>query len=201
MNFKETFKEKIVSDYCREIIEKSSELEMLKANINGLYASVADMISRKIRDDFRWKALLTPKTKTVWRVVETDVHPYGDCKFISVSITLAGNPSQIVGNGRKTEKEKALLKRMQELWDKQSMYCLSDDFMKLATELLALSHGYKCVKAYYFEYTIEDLMEERNLLNQNYVFNNLEQNQGSLSSSSDDLEDFDMVLQTLNFSK
>ena len=197
MNFKETFKEKIVSDYCREIIEKSSEQEMLKANINGLYASVADMIARKITKDFRWKALLTPKTKTVWRVMETNARAYGNCNLISVSFTLVANPSQIVGNGRKTEKERKLLKTMQELWDKQTLYYLSDEFMKMAYELIVLSHGYKCVRTFCFEYTIDDLMDEHNLLNQKYIFKNLEQNQGACYSSSDDLADFDTIVDTL----
>ena len=201
MNFKETFKEKIVSDYCREIVEKSSELEMLKANINGLYANLADLIERKIRDDFKWKALMTSKMKTVWRVVKTDVNSYGDCRFLSVSFKLAGNPSQIVGNGRKTDKEKQLLKKMQELWDKQSSYYLNDDFVKMAYDLMALSHGYKCVRTFCFDYTIDDLMEERNLLDQTFIFSNLDGNQGASYSSSRDLVDFETILQTLKLSK
>lgn len=201
MNFKETFKEKIVSDYCREIIEKSRELELLKANLKGLYASVADMIARNNNNYFRWKALLTPREKTIWRVIETKAVPFGDCKYITVSFTLAGNPAQIVGNGRKTEKERKLLKKMQEIWNKQIAYYLSEEFVEMAYELMVLSHGYRCVRTFCFEYTIDDLMEERNLLNQKYIFKNLEKNQGPHYSSSDDLADFDIVLQTLNLLK
>lgn len=190
---KKNFREKMISDYYRKIIEKSIEARLLEADIAGLFSKVAGEIETTIVR-FDGKALLTPKQKTVWRVIDTKATPYSDSEFIMVTFSFAANPSQIVGKRPVTKKEKELIKKMQKFWDNGCLYYLRNDFVALDKELKCLSHGYKCVCDSEFEFTINDFMNEKDILYALYNFSNLEE--GS-SCSSRSLRDYKELLETL----
>jgi hypothetical protein len=176
------FREKMISDYYRKIIEKRTEVKLLEADIAGLFSKVAEEIESNI-SRFDGKALLTPKQKRVWRVIETKATPYSDSDFIMVTFSFAANPSQVVGKSPVTKKEKELIKKMQNLWDNGRLYCLRNDFVDLDKELKYLSHGYKCVCDSNFKYSINDFMNEKDILYAFYNFSNLEEGSSCSSSS------------------
>lgn len=62
---KKNFREKMISDYYRKIIEKRTEIKLLEADIAGLFSKVAEEIEFDI-SRFDGKALLTlRKCKTI----------------------------------------------------------------------------------------------------------------------------------------
>ena len=190
---KKNFREKMISDYYRKIIEKRTEVKLLEADIAGLFSKVAEEIEFDI-SRFDGKALQTPKLERVWRVIDTKVTPYSNRDFIIVTFSFAANPSQIVGKNPVTKKEKELIKKMQNFWDNGRMYYLRNDFVALDKELRDLSHGYKCILDSEFEFDINDFMNEKDILYSQYNFSDLEE--GGYCSSRN-LKDYKELSETL----
>lgn len=158
----QNFKEQLLLDYFREIVEKSKEERLLKANIYGLLWKASVLIESKLRDRFMYKSIFTKKKRVEWRVTKIVVEPWEYHTNFSVTITFAGSPKQIVGRQQLTDKEKSILKKLQALWDSQEAYYFpSRDFFELADQLTTLKHEYSCAKELCFEFGLDDLMSKK----------------------------------------
>lgn len=155
------FKEQLLADCFREIVEKSREERLLGAHIHGLLKNASDLIESKLCGRFLYKRIVTKKKHAEWRVTKILVEPWESCVCLSVKITFAGSPMHIVGNQKLTDKEKSILKKLQSLWDSQEDYYLSRDFYDLADQLTTLKHEYSCAKEFFFEFGLDDILSNK----------------------------------------
>ncbi|MCR5241004.1 MAG: hypothetical protein K6E15_12725 [Prevotella sp.] len=155
------FNEQMLKDYFQEIVEKSKEAQLLKANIAGLLMKSSELIESKLRHRFDGKCIVTLTKQVLWRVTKVTVDLWGSIERFSVKITFVGCPQSIVDKHQLTDKERELVSKLQAHWDKQDYYLLSADFYKLANELSTLKHNYRCVESKTFDFGLDDMMVDR----------------------------------------
>ena len=157
----EKFENQMIEDYFQEIVAKHKELSMIKANIFGLLRNASVLIESKLRSRFMYKSIVTKKKRAEWRVTKIVVEPWQYRTNLSVKITLAGSPKQIVGKQQLTDKENGIIKKLLVLWDSQETYYFGGDYYDLANQLTTLKHGFSCVKELCFEFGLDDFMNNK----------------------------------------